>query len=71
MVLIFGHIIIRVKNFLEVFIHTSYFTDSKEESVEFYSDLINKQIAWHKSEIDKLKENLLMKSWGIRQLLII
>lgn len=42
-----------------VTIYSRYFTDDEEESKEFYNDLIQKQIAWHESEIDKLKEDLL------------
>lgn len=42
-----------------VSIYSRYFTTDEEESKEFYNDLIQKQIAWHESEIDKLKEDLL------------
>ena len=42
-----------------VTIYSRYFTDNEEESKEFYNDLIQKQIAWHELEIDKLKEDLL------------
>lgn len=42
-----------------VSIYSRYFTADEEESKEFYNDLIQKQIAWYASEIDKLKEDLL------------
>lgn len=42
-----------------VSIYARYFTTDEEESKEFYNDLIQKQISWHESEIDKLKEDLL------------
>lgn len=42
-----------------VTIYSRYFTDDEEESKEFYNDLIQKQISWHESEIDKLKGDLL------------
>lgn len=42
-----------------VSIYSRYFTEDEEDSKEFYNDLIQKQITWHESEIDKLKEDLL------------
>lgn len=42
-----------------VSIYSRYFTTDEEESREFYNNLIKEQIAWHESEINKLKEDLL------------
>lgn len=42
-----------------VTIYSRYFTTDEEESKKFYNDLIKEQIAWHESEISKLREDLL------------
>lgn len=42
-----------------VTIYSRYFTTDEEESKKYYNDLIKEQIAWHESEINKLREDLL------------